>query len=527
MTTPSPEADACNQPSKEQSPSTPLAAELATIESPEQRLRTGLQHMRRVLSLEGKPDFRTFWDVRHLCIGFFREGIHPAIRSQLWEELRDMTAEARRLRDHLCEQADFASDQIELAINALQLEIEKVSEAVETAPPLVLPLPSRRLELRLALYDRLQREIDLLTSWAGRINGLRQELVKTEMRVGRKTKLFRMLSLAGDRVFPRRKESVQRISEEFTRDVEALAQVFAIEPWPSPFYVLRDEIRSFQAFAKKLSINSQAFTASREVLSTCWDQVRAREEQRKQEQAERQEIHLQQLAQLTKGIQAVREAVEGGELTITAAGAELERLEAEVRVAEVGSRERKQLRAAISGVRRLLDDRLHSEKEAESRREVERTKESANLAARLEGELRSVQQLAQRGNPEGPAQLSLLLAEFQKAELIHEHRSRLKLTIEKVRAELSQAEENQLLRASEGKEGEGEVLRTILAARKQRRAALKERVEALRRRTGASGFDFGSAMAAEELLQSERAELAELDAQIDGLRGRLRALDDA
>src|SRR5262245_59905812 len=94
----------------EDSKTATLAPEFAAIESPQERLQYALQRMREMVGGGGKPDFRAFWEVRQLCIGFFREGIHPAIRPQLWEELRDITNEARRLRDHLCEQADFPSD---------------------------------------------------------------------------------------------------------------------------------------------------------------------------------------------------------------------------------------------------------------------------------------------------------------------------------------------------------------------------------------------------------------------------------
>lgn len=524
MTTTEPEESSSEQVSETVSPVSPLAAEFAAIELPEERLRKALERMRQALSLEGKPDFRLFWDVRHLCIGFFREGIHPAIRSQLWDELRDITAEARRLKEHLSEQSEFASEQIELAVKGLEEELQQPDKALAQAPQIALPIPSRRLEGRLSFYDALQREVTCLTNWASRVNALRQELIKTEMRVGRKTKLFRRLSTAGDLIFPKRKECIQQLSDAFLSDVESLAQVFSKEVWPAPPYVLRDEIRAFQAFAKLLTISSKAFTLSRETLSGCWDKVRARDEEWKKQQAQQVEAFQEILSQFEEQVSSLKARFEEGVLSPDQALSSLDKIDDSLKLAELGSKERKQVRSALSEMRRVVLDRLKVEQEAQHRKHKERMRQSAQLADSLQHRMEQLLQNMDQQGTETVEAVQNLVVESSQADLSEEDRHRVQVQCELLKERLSNLNEDQLLESCRGTDHETKILEEILSTRKKRRASVKEKVEQLRREVGGSGLDIETAMASRESLDAQKQRLGEIDQQIDAVQRRLQAL---
>src|ERR1700733_14369049 len=78
-----------------------------------------------------------------------------------------------------------------------------------------IALQAKTLEEKADFYTSLQAEINILNTQAARINSLRKELIKTEMRVRKKNKFFQRLSAAGDKVFPRRKELIQDVSHQF------------------------------------------------------------------------------------------------------------------------------------------------------------------------------------------------------------------------------------------------------------------------------------------------------------------------
>src|SRR5690242_12341464 len=91
----------------------------------EEKIAFGLEFMRKAISQEGSPHFREFWEARKTVLPFFKENINIAIRSKLWGEYVELTSEARRLKDILEEQSAFATEQIDLAIQALEKDLSQ------------------------------------------------------------------------------------------------------------------------------------------------------------------------------------------------------------------------------------------------------------------------------------------------------------------------------------------------------------------------------------------------------------------
>lgn len=279
--------------------------------SAERKLRLALDFMRESLSQSSTPRFKDFWEAKRVALPLFKENLSPKARSLLWAEYHELSNEARRIKEILDDQSSFAVEQIDLALKAVEEELEHYQERIEEMPELFFPRECRTLSSKRDLYSGLQRELTLLGTLAMRIQALRKELMKTEMRIRDKNKLFSRLSAAGDKVFPRRKELIQNISDEFKLDVEnfVLAHFGEGEQSGAPSFALREEIKMMQAFAKELTLNTAVFTETRLKLSSCWDKLKEEEGERKKEIAEKREIVKQEREKELAKERAFREKI--------------------------------------------------------------------------------------------------------------------------------------------------------------------------------------------------------------------------
>ena len=193
---------------------------LAALPTPEEKIAHGLLFMRSSISQEGSPRFREFWEARRLVLPFFKENLNPAIRSKLWNEYVELTVEARRLKEILAEQSAFAMEQIDLAIKALENDAANFGQLLASAVEIPFSDASQTIRQKANVYSQIQRELNLLNTLASRLNGLRKEIIKTDMRIRFKTKFFKRLSELGDHIFPKRKELIEAISTEFEKDID-------------------------------------------------------------------------------------------------------------------------------------------------------------------------------------------------------------------------------------------------------------------------------------------------------------------
>lgn len=256
-------------------------AQFESTQSVEEKIQLILAFMRK--ALQGKvPVFRDFWQAQRLCLPLFKETLDAIMRSKLWGEYTELSKEVRRLKATLDEQASFAAEQIDLALTSMEQEIEHVEEKAAQLLSIEFPKESHALQGKEEFYTSLQTSLSLLNQWASRLSSLRKEVLASTMRAKLKTSFLERLSKLGDRVYPKRKELVEQISTAYIADVDAfIAAHFGQVKSKLPFYTLKDEIKALQGFAKQLSLSSAAFNKTRESLSKCWDNVRAKEQERK------------------------------------------------------------------------------------------------------------------------------------------------------------------------------------------------------------------------------------------------------
>lgn len=364
---------------EEAQPSSSLAEFLAKFEqisSSEEKIRLAIEFMRTSLSQAGNPHFKDFGLVRRHCLAVFKESINPKLRSHLWSEYIELSSEARKLKEILEEQSAFAVEQIELAIQAMENDLQQYDHLLSHVPKIFFPNTCPTILSKNEFYNQLQRELHLLNTLASRVGSLRKEVLKTEMRIRHKNRFFERLSSCGDRIFPRRKELIKKISDEFIADVQHFIEHnFQGEPEHAPpFFILREEIKALQGIAKQLTLNTHSFTETRLSLSVCWDKIKHREKERKKEMAEKKVVFKQNFDLAEVKVFEAKEALAKEETTLQELNDRIDQVLEYMRSIELGREEIKILKDELQFIRRDYAQR-HRDKELEREKQVQEVKE--------------------------------------------------------------------------------------------------------------------------------------------------------
>jgi len=481
--------------------------------SAEDKLARVIDLMQASLAQTGSPDFKTFWDSRKECLELLKENISPIIKAQLWSKYRDLTKEAKRLKEILEEQSAFAAEQIEIAICALERDIEDAQVKLEQFPLPHLPKGLRALKNNLSLYNDKQRELNFLNAQAAHINALRKELIKTEMRIRQKNKFFERLSAAGDRVFPRRKELIKEISDLFTNDVLAFIKAYISEiNTERSLQPFREEIKALQAVAKTMTLNTQAFTQTRLKLSECWDKIRAVEKERKKEYVEQTVAYKENADAVRAKIQEFSAAIAEKSLFPNEVQNLLEEVTQFMRSKELSREDVQKLKEELNLVYLPLKKKLIEEEK--KRREIELEKEEfrqreikgiEERCLNLESKLQVLQ------NQELSDMVHAICQDIEALGLSESEKDSLLRMLVPAKDSLEEQEDFRVLaRAQENEENLAD-LQDVLKKGLSKKTAVKEQMEKYRRACGGSGLDFEQSMYYNDLFNREKARLEKLN----------------
>lgn len=261
-------------------------------QSPEDQLRFALSFMKEALSDSKKPRFKDFWETQKLCSLIFKEKMSLIKKKTLWSEYAELLKEARCLKEIVEEEAAFSLEQIDLAVEALEKEVEGLSIQARPDVKQLFSDSKSSFTLKKDEYHRLSLDLVSLKAATSRFEALRKELLGLSLKVGKKNHLLKRLDKLGDVIFPRRKQLIEKVSASFTKDVEDFVscrfsdqekEVDSQSKKPVPYYVLQKEIKSFQACAKMLHLNRAAFNQTRSMLSKAWDSLKDKESQSKKD----------------------------------------------------------------------------------------------------------------------------------------------------------------------------------------------------------------------------------------------------
>lgn len=495
--------------------------------SPESKIRMSIDFMRSALSSSGTPRFKDFWEGRKLCLPLFKENIAPKVRSQLWSSYIELSTEAKRLKEILDEQSAFAIEQIELAIQALERDLEHYELLLAQSSEAGIELNSISLKDKEQFYVQTQRELMLLNTLASRVNAMRREVVKTEMRIRIKNKLLERLSLCGDRIFPKRKELIKKISQEFMSDVdEFIGSYFQDEEFKDlHLYSLREEIKELQSIAKRLTLNTQAFTETRVKLSTSWDKIRNREKERKKEVQQKKQEFKQNFDLVLEKIKPFAEMCNVG-ISVEECNKKAAEILDFMKTIDLGRDEVRALKDEIHKAKRgPLDRAREIELESQKKEREAETKKRESINA-LKDDLNA---LLNQSDSIDIEPLSLkrdtLHQRFEELSISRAERQIIERLFKQLKDIVDEKKERALLLLSEDDQKALSELKAVLEERKLRRQEVKIQLENYRKLLGGSGFDFEKAMMYREMIEAEKAALEKINASIDEIEEKINEIE--
>lgn len=498
---------------------------LGTFATPEEKITYGLQFMRGSISQEGSPRFREFWEARKFVLPFFKENLNAAIRSTLWNEYVELTVEARRLKEILEEQSAFAMEQIDLAIKSLEEEMANFAALLAQSNEINFPEGVESTRQKKHLYNQIQKELNLLNTLASRLNALRKEVIKTDMRIRFKTKFFKRLSDLGDKIFPKRKELIESISSEFEKDVDSfVANHFKEEGVVgAPYYALREEIKSLQGMAKLLTLSSHVFTRTRLKLSECWDKVKVLEKEHKKEAFERKQASSEQRLPIQAKIDALKE--KAVEMNLRDLDKEIDEIHTEMRAVSLHREDVRSMRDELAQLRLPLiraQEQKAKELEEIEKEKIRQKKERVTLFKD------KISRMAKEGDRMDLESLQTayqeMQAEMAQLEISKMEKQQIDRNLRHLKDTIADKKEHSLLNLSEDDKKNLENLRMVLQQKKQRRQEIKEQLEMHRKVLGSSNLDFEKAMHYRELVDQDRERLEKANAGIEEVEQKIAEL---
>ena len=456
----------------------------------------------------------------------FRQNINPAIRSRLWDEFVELTVEVRRLKEILEEQSAFAMEQIDLAIKALETDIGQIETLLTQAAGLDFPQEARTIAQKMDTYAKIQRELNLLNALAARLNGLRKEIIKTEMRVRFKTKFFKRLSSLGDHIFPRRKLLIDEISTEFESDVSHFAEEYFKDEDAAgaPYYALRDEIKALQGLAKQLTLNTSVFTKTRLKLSECWDKVKVLEKAHKQELNQKRQVWSENSAAIAAKLNDLK--AKTAEMDLKQVDAALDEIQKEMRAVELGKDEVRQLRSEFTAVRApFIEEQEAKRRELE---QVEREKMQArkDKSAALKERIAQLSKDTVKTGDELASDLEEIRGEIDSLSLSKFEQQQFDRLLRPLKDQIAERKESALLSLDDNQRKALDQLREVLQQRKSRRQEVKEQLEQHRKMLASSGLDFEKAMAMREQIDQEKERLDKANAGIEEIERKISEIEE-
>lgn len=491
----------------------------------EKKIRLSLEFMRQALSQGSPPRFKDFWEVRKLCVSLFKEDMAISIRADLWNAYTELASEAKQLKEIVDQQSEFAVEQIELAIQALEKDVENMEAVLEQIADIILPKECFSLQKNGEFYVSTQHELQLLNALAVKINSLRKELLKTDMRIRIKNKLLERLSLCGNQVFPRRKELIKQISEIFSQDIEYFVQSFHEgEAKQLPSYVLREEIKHLQQIAKILTVNTHVFTETRVKLSACWDEIKSYEKERKKETQEKKLLFKQSFDLVVEKIQAFA-GCSNEDMSLQECDQQMTEILAFMRTVQLGREEVQALKEQLYNVKKPILEKAREIEKIHTQKLQEKEQEKKDRLEKMISDLKDlIQQASDLSLEQLISQNKTLEKVFEQNQWKQAERQMLDRLFKQIKDLINDSKEKALMLLSEDDQKALEQLQIVLFEKKNRHKELKEQLEQYRKLLGGSGLDFEKTMMYRDLMETDKKVLDKINNSIVDIKKKIKKI---
>jgi hypothetical protein len=497
----------------------------AQLGSSEEKLACGISFLRRMLSQNKVPRFKEFWGIRKLCLDFFKSDLNSVVRAKCWSEYIELTTEAKRLKDILNEQSIFLAEQIDLALSQVEGAIQKLPFEWKEGAAFIQH--SKFFAEKEAFYSSLQAPLSFLNIQAMRLSDLRKEVLKIDLRIIHKFKLFDRLAEIGDRVFPKRKALTEEVSTHFLSDIKRfVAEHFPLSsPLKTPFYLLREEIRGMQAIAKLLSVNPSAFMQTRLLLSECWDELKEKDKERKKQIAEKKQLWDANLRSAEEKIEKFKLFCEQSDSLFKEVKLEQGRVLSFLRSLELNPEDGKKLHEKLHALAAPFKERQQKEENERKGRIQKQEEELQCEIAAIEAELQTLIENREQHD----------LEEMEKSEecLLLRLKSLPRRIAERQSILISFSKLNEIkidkrqARAIKNCSSDGDrliKLKEVYAERKKRHSEIKAKIDTYRKELGQSGLNFDRAFTLRQMLDSQKRDLEKSKQAIDEIEIKIREL---
>lgn len=506
-----------------------LMSHLAQLNTIDEKLQFCLESMQVALAYR-VPRFKDYWEIKRLCLPLFKESLAPHARTQFWAKYIEISAEGRHLKKILDEQSDFAMEQIDLAIQAIEADLQIYQDHSASSSDWNFPIECHSIQSRRDLYETLQRELNLLNNFAARIHSLRKEVIRTEMRIRFKNKFFDRLSVAGDRVFPRRKELIKQVSTEFAQDVKDFSETIASEEsrQKRSAFELREEVKAFQQLAKELTLDNQTFKETRLQLGQSWDLLKELDQERKKEALEKQTIFKKNAQLVLDKIKPFAERCLSPAISVDEAAKQAGDILNFMKTVELGREEVRSLKEEVAKARSPVLERLRKEHEAREKELEEAEKQKRDKIEDFKKRLKDVQDQSSELSVE---QLLVKKEEFHKQLTLltttHAERELLEHALKEFRDHIHEKKEKALASLSPEERNSLQNLKLRLEDLDVQKQEIRKQLEVYRTALAGSGFDIEKAMHYRELFDQEKAHLERVNAAIEELEEKIDELENS
>lgn len=489
----------------------------------EAKLTVAIAFMERAMGQKDSPDFRTFYALRKICQELFRGSVAAGLRQKLWGRYSELQDEARRLKQILDEESDFAVEQIEIAVKGLEEELRDLPKLLEQAPELPLSATVKALKETFEEYVSMQKELQLLNACAARIHSLRKELMRTPMRIGQKNRFFHRLSVAGDAVFPRRKELMGLISTRFLADVETFSKdLLAKENLSEMVFFLREEVKAFQHYAKLFTLNPKAFNRVRAELGACWEKLREAEKEHRKERAKLRVVSQANMQKVEAELEEANSAFTAGTLTVDEGKQKVDGWISSMRTLELDRDAFRLLQGKVRTFREKLLDTLRSAEELRQREQKAREQERRAALLLLREQVDRLIHGAPSFTSEALAkEYTALAAQIEQSTAQRAEKLELQRRLRPIRDAITEKKAQELLALPPETREVAQQLHALLESHLQQRNEIRTQLEEYRAQQSLSGQNFAQALTLREQVQEEKERLARLDAVIEEIATKL------
>lgn len=480
-------------------------AKIEPLGTPEEKLDCTLALMQEILEGGGTHQFRQFWEARRLCLELFQPPIHPTSRVRLWMRYSELCREARRLKELFEEQSSFVTEQVEMAIDAVEDEFSSLEVKLTAMPEIEALRACKSIAGHIDQYQALQHELNYLNSFASRITSLRKEVLKTDIRYKQKARLLQRLRVLGDWVYPRRKQAIHDVSELFLADVASFIQkTFVGELKTHELVAAREEIKTLQTIGKLLTLSTDAFTRTRLQLSESWDSIKTVLKEKKKAQSEQRQAFRFHRETIEGEIERVRAAIEGGTLKVSDGQKELRTIDTHMRSLSLGHQDVRTLREKLGEIETLIEQKGGADKKPARQEWQEQKAKAHELCVRAEAIIDKSSEVF-----EVEEAFDNLLHASNKQSLSKSDRLEFDRLCSKIRGKIETLRAERLSSLAGDEEREEE-----RAALDDMRSSIKEQLEVWRKASGGFGCDFSEALRYQELAEEEKARLERIQAMI-------------